>query len=149
EVRDGGGAAPARGREDREPRRRPDRAQAGRIGRDRGPRPDDHEGLLAATGRDRGGDSRRLVLHGRHRARRRRGLLRDRGAQDGLRQDPQAGAPRAGTGPGGPHLTGGRPSSTSRTLRTRASDENGFFRRAVSRSTTLRRIMPSSTYPDV
>src|SRR5207302_6638364 len=76
--------------------------------------------------------------------------LRGRAPEDGLRQDPQAGAPRAGTGPGGAHLTGGRPSSTSRTRRTRASDENGFFRRAVSRSaTTLRCIMLSSTYPDV
>ena len=59
------------------------RGAPGRGRRDRDPRPQRHEGLLAASGRHRGGDARRLVPHRRHGPDRRRRLLLHRRPQEG------------------------------------------------------------------
>ena len=60
------------------------RGPAGRGRRDRDPRPQRHEGLLAAPGGDRRGHlGRRLVPHRRHRPRRRGRLLLHRRPQEG------------------------------------------------------------------
>ena len=66
--------AAARGR-DGGRRRGRQRGRAGRGRRDRDPRPQRDEGLLAAAGSDRGGDARRLVPQRRHGPRRRGRLL--------------------------------------------------------------------------
>ncbi len=55
----------------------------GRGRRDRDPRPQHHEGLLAAPRRDRGGDARRLVPQRRHGPDRRGRLLLHRRPQEG------------------------------------------------------------------
>ena len=74
---------PARRGRDAGRRRGRQRGRPGRGRRDRDPRPQHHEGLLAAPRRDRGGDARRLVPLRRHGPGRRGGLLLHRRPQEG------------------------------------------------------------------
>ena len=74
---------PDRGGRDAGRRRGRQRGRAGRGRRDRDPRPQHHEGLLAAARGDRGGDARRLVPQRRHGPHRRGRLLLHRRPQEG------------------------------------------------------------------
>ena len=83
ERKPGSIGTPLRRGRDEGRRRGRQRGRPGRGRRDRDPRPQHHEGLLAAPRRDRGGDARRLVPHRRHGPDRRGRLLLHRRPQEG------------------------------------------------------------------